>query len=376
MQKRYGFTAYLVLATLLLLQNNASAQISLTSDDVLGLIGSRQVVLEDMSPSIPIDVGSPGANQVWDFRTQDIGDSLFSASDFMTPDQANLGNTFPDANWVQRTTTPDEPGLELFSVANITPSSFIDLGDSTIVMSPGFDTTLVHHRNNIEAPLPIQFNDTWMTTDTDTSGFYPATANIIIDTTLNTVDAWGTVMLPMGNFECLRLKQEVKIVSQTIFNGVVFSTHVDSFLQYDWVANDVFLVASAQSQSGDMNPSFTTAQAFSRLDSLSFATSVQNHAATDITPSGFELVQNYPNPFNPSTTVQFNLPRQSKVTLSIYNVNGQLVRTLAHGVFSAGSHNVVWDGRDEQARQVPSGMYVARMQAGEFVQHNKMLLIK
>ncbi|MFQ5639448.1 MAG: FlgD immunoglobulin-like domain containing protein, partial [bacterium] len=85
---------------------------------------------------------------------------------------------------------------------------------------------------------------------------------------------------------------------------------------------------------------------------------------------------NYPNPFNPSTTISFELSGPSEVKLHIYNLKGQLVRTLVDGSFNAGSHSVLWDGRDERARRVTSGLYVTRMQAGEFVQHHKMMLIK
>ena len=93
-------------------------------------------------------------------------------------------------------------------------------------------------------------------------------------------------------------------------------------------------------------------------------------------PKTFVLFQNYPNPFNPSTTIQFDLPRRSEVRLSIYNINGQLVRTLIDRKFDAGSYSVLWDGRDERGRQATSGLFVTRMKAGEFVQHSKMLLIK
>ncbi|MFQ5865338.1 MAG: FlgD immunoglobulin-like domain containing protein [bacterium] len=93
-------------------------------------------------------------------------------------------------------------------------------------------------------------------------------------------------------------------------------------------------------------------------------------------PKEFRLAQNYPNPFNPTTTIQIELPKQSEITLNIYNIKGQLVRTLIDGKFNAGSHSVVWDGRDYLAKQVPSGLYISRMQMAEFVDQKKMLLVK
>jgi len=103
-------------------------------------------------------------------------------------------------------------------------------------------------------------------------------------------------------------------------------------------------------------------------------TSVEN-VASEI-PAFDLLEQNYPNPFNPSTTIKFDLSEASEVTLNIYNMKGQLVRQLLQEKLSAGSHNFTWDAKDDQSQQLPSGLYVSRLQAGDFVQHRKMLLIK
>ena len=91
----------------------------------------------------------------------------------------------------------------------------------------------------------------------------------------------------------------------------------------------------------------------------------------------FDLSQNYPNPFNPSTTIQFSLPIQSNVRLEIYNTLGQRVRTLvADEVHQAGTFNVVWDGRNDQNRVLPSGMYIYRITVGDFVQSKRMMFLK
>ncbi|NIR73216.1 T9SS type A sorting domain-containing protein, partial [candidate division KSB1 bacterium] len=93
-------------------------------------------------------------------------------------------------------------------------------------------------------------------------------------------------------------------------------------------------------------------------------------------PRDFVLQQNYPNPFNPDTEIRFRLPVSSRVTLAIYNLGGQLVRTLASGTLPTGQHRVTWDGRDELGRQVASGIYLYRLQAAENVQVRKMTLLR
>jgi hypothetical protein len=93
-------------------------------------------------------------------------------------------------------------------------------------------------------------------------------------------------------------------------------------------------------------------------------------------PYRFELSQNYPNPFNPTTTIEFSVPRRVQVTIEIFNVLGQRVRTLVNESKSAGSYRVEWNGTDNTGSSASSGMYLYRFQAGDVVQTKKMLLIK
>ncbi len=93
--------------------------------------------------------------------------------------------------------------------------------------------------------------------------------------------------------------------------------------------------------------------------------------AQDVIPSVYSLEQNYPNPFNPSTTIRFDIPNASPVRLSVFDVLGREVAVLVNDQIAAGVHEVSFD-----AKQFASGMYVYRLQAGNFVQTRKMLFLK
>ena len=93
-------------------------------------------------------------------------------------------------------------------------------------------------------------------------------------------------------------------------------------------------------------------------------------------PVKFELSQNYPNPFNPSTTINYSIPLESRVTLKIYSIDGRLVRTLDEGVKSAGAYDVVWDGRDDSGQSVVSGTYIYKITAGSYQKTCKMVLMR
>jgi PKD repeat protein len=99
-------------------------------------------------------------------------------------------------------------------------------------------------------------------------------------------------------------------------------------------------------------------------------------SAADLLPDAYSVSQNYPNPFNPSTTIAFNLPTAGQVELSVFNVLGQKVATIANGQFTAGSHEVTWNGTDENGTSVGSGIYFYRIQSADFDQTKKMILMK
>ncbi len=93
-------------------------------------------------------------------------------------------------------------------------------------------------------------------------------------------------------------------------------------------------------------------------------------------PEGFSLAQNYPNPFNPTTTISYRLPESRRVTLDIYNLTGQRVATLVDGVQSAGEHTIEWNSTDNAGNRVASGVYIYRLEAGDFIASKKMTLVK
>jgi len=90
----------------------------------------------------------------------------------------------------------------------------------------------------------------------------------------------------------------------------------------------------------------------------------------------FSLSQNYPNPFNPSTTISFAIATAGEVTVSIYNIRSQLVRTLVSGSLIAGRHQVVWNGLDVRGVRAASGIYVYKLEAENFVAYKKLVLTK
>jgi len=102
---------------------------------------------------------------------------------------------------------------------------------------------------------------------------------------------------------------------------------------------------------------------------------------TDLLPAEFSLAQNYPNPFNPSTSIEYSIPVDANVTLTIYNLLGQIVTTLVNEEVSTGHYSTIWNGADDNGFQVTSGIYFYEMRANgnngtAYSQIKKMVLLK
>ncbi|MDA9671874.1 T9SS type A sorting domain-containing protein, partial [bacterium] len=95
-----------------------------------------------------------------------------------------------------------------------------------------------------------------------------------------------------------------------------------------------------------------------------------------ITPVDFVLHQNYPNPFNPTTQIKYDLPSDSYVNISIYDVMGRKIKSLFNNNQTSGYHSLRWDATNDIGEGVSAGMYIYTIQAGEYRATKKMVLLK
>jgi hypothetical protein len=348
----------------------AVAQTIITSSDILGLVGKSQIIETDTTGSITVNVGSAGTNQTWDFRSVILQVDQV-ANQFLAPQGTPFAAQFPQANFVQKSFLPSQPDYAIYLYLQVTTNNLRTLGGGVV----SEDTSFANFADASDlAPLPLQFGTTWNSTESDTLGIPPTFAIITTTTTNNTVDAAGTVRLPIGDFDCLRIRSNHKTVSKTIVNGIVVSADSTTNIDYAWASKNNFFVAIISSQDDETNPNFTNASNFGRLASL--ATGVASRSGDDSVPTGFVLQQNFPNPFNPETRITFQLSGAGYAELSVYNLMGEKVRTLVAASMLPGTHSVQWDGRDERGERLATGTYVYRLKAGGGEQSKTMLLLK
>ncbi len=127
----------------------------------------------------------------------------------------------------------------------------------------------------------------------------------------------------------------------------------------------IFWWVTAQNVDGEM--------ASTEVDSFLIGTlNVDN----DLMPSKFKILGNYPNPFNPATKINFSVNQPSDINMSIFSLSGQIIRQFNLGVTQPGNKSITWNGKDMIGNDVPSGVYMYKIQSGEHSQFKKMTLLK
>ena len=111
-------------------------------------------------------------------------------------------------------------------------------------------------------------------------------------------------------------------------------------------------------------------------DLLDIPTDINDQTDLAQLPHTIQLGQNYPNPFNPSTTIEFSLPEKDHISILVYNILGQQIRTLTDEEYSAGYHEVTWDGTNKSGDKVSSGIYLYKIVGRDFSDSKKMVLLK
>ncbi len=196
------------------------------------------------------------------------------------------------------------------------------------------------------------------------------------------------------------VKDSLGVITTTSLNTAAFASKVQAHFQgngidFDNDGNYELLVSFQGNQDSVTTTNLTWNVAASKYDTVitrivndkSWAVmrfefvgpdvGVAQHEVTFITPEDYVLEQNYPNPFNPETTIEYVLPLNKKVSVRIYNMMGQVVRTLVKDELqSAGRQKVIWDGKNDAGLRVATGVYIYSLEFGNFKKTNRMTLLK
>jgi hypothetical protein len=360
---------------LFLFLTTSYGQITITSGDILGLIGESHLIESDASSStITVDVGSAGANQSWDLSVISLPDPVEVNINYLSPGSTPFAAEFPAAN-LAFSLPFDEFGFTGtgYNYIQVLSDQVTSLGFAAELTDP--DSSFDDYTEEEVVELPLAYGNSWTTTSVDTFEFIPGFGTITIISTESSVDGYGTVKLKAGDFNCLRLKDETEEIVQTLVEGQVMFVDTSSSIAYSWIGKESFLLAEIESMEGEDNPNFTQADFVQLTTSLDALNALIDNGQVTM-PDDLVLYANYPNPFNPSTTIRFDVPQAGTVNLTVYDLNGRRIATLVDENMAAGSHQVSWNGRDASGISVASGVYVYRLQQMNRTLNRKLTLLR
>jgi len=334
-------------------------------------------------------LGTGGEDQNWTFNeTVDEWDVDFTTGETAgSPFEA----AFPGAEWVQIIWQyiPEFMGIgpdvdSIFVYRRIADGFMEELGmgtHNTLMQGSPF----VYPEASTVYPNPLRWDSQeWVERRQMQPTFLNLVAGTIHDSTVVTVEGWGTLEIPPGTYDCLLLKRHEFRHIQVPPIPLFLPNGYDDILEtwtYTWVTHgyDLALSVTADASAGE---SFTQALYVIIANSPVGVGCDPECTTSNSLPTTFALRQNYPNPFNPATTIRYALPTPSQVELNVFSILGQNLATLETGVRPAGEHPVVWEGRDRQGRPVPAGIYFYRLTATPLdgsrtiVQTRKMIVTK
>jgi hypothetical protein len=358
LMKRF-FRLQFAAGIVLVFRTTAFSQISITASDVISQFaaGKNQESIsagDTVKYTMNVGTASSTSAQSWSLPASAIFLDT-STSVNVAPSSTPYASYFPLATNALVGTLTESSGIAtVTSFLRIANDSLIALGSATNFK----DTSIFSISKRLLGILPFSLGTVSKSRDSVAgSGSYE------IQNTTTTYDAYGTIVLPIGTFSCLRATS-VNVIE---FHAPGGSIPNDTSISFTWYTKEghecgVSVVNSSQT-SGSI-----------QVDHVSYT---EVNATTSV-PSGpigvaktFSLAQNYPNPFNPSTQIQFSVPKAGYVTLKVYDMLGREVATLINGQLVPSSYSITWN-----AANVASGVYLYKLDAGSYSATKKMVLMK
>jgi hypothetical protein len=181
------------------------------------------------------------------------------------------------------------------------------------------------------------------------------------------IDAWGTVTIPAGTFECLRLHSKWTNIKHQVIYDQIISSDTSIGASVSWISKNSMELVNFNFEFPDGIPQYTQAEEVNICQEI-----ITGLEEKEIDQNiDYLLGQNYPNPFNPRTTIPFTLPQNQHVRIEIFTITGEKLYTLVDSDLPPGVHHANFD-----ASKISSGVYIYKMTTGQYVNLKKMVVLK
>ncbi len=300
------------------------------------------------------NIGGSGGNQTWNFSSLTY-DSPVPAP-IVDPGSTPFAATFPTAT---HCFVNEDGGFASYTYLRSSANGLYLQGSATVMDTN--QVVFVYTPEALWLPFPLTYQTNWTTVTHITYEPIPGYFISIIDSTLNTCDAWGNLITPQGTQPSLRVRMHG--YSATTVPGM--PTEWTEDYSYGWFTQNALTGADISSDDDPPNPNFTEGYL-----SISWIGNVEADPVRGPLRKEFSLGANYPNPFNPETSLPITLERTGTVEFKVYDELGRLVMNESH-VLSSGSHNLAVDGSSWA-----SGNYIAQVTLDGMTKSHRMVLMK
>jgi hypothetical protein len=350
----------MVVALFMLAVHPLLGQIVITWDELPKDLGTNWTNNE--ADSVVVSVGSTGGPQNWNFTAQPMGDENTQVTvvpRLSTP----FGDSFPTANLVVEIVSDADT---VYSYAGGAVTYVCNLGLGSIADA---DTYCMRFDPVDTVPLPLMYGNS--------RPYHYALINTIDSITVlltdnygfETIDAYGSISIPYGTYNCLRICYFDTIISTLYYQGYPVYVDTTTHIIYDYYTEDYGLLVHVLSYEDETNPQYNQALMLERLTQFSSSIEEANTQAQS-------LVFFSPNPFSDAVDLSYSLARYSEVRLIIYDAGGRHVATLINGAQPPGTYSVRWNACDRHGNRMCSGVYFYEYTVEGITSQGKLLLIK
>ena len=357
-------TQFVICLLLVFVPVTLLSQISITMADVQVFFGTGKSTksfsrADTVSYQMNVGITSSSQAQTWTYPAAVFTDSIVNAN--VAPSTTPYVSTFPGATHAKSQIMAQ--GLMTSSVYmyyRMANDSLSFLGyAANIKYPPIMDTTTYMKFGYLMTKTPLMLGSTLLTKDSSFSSMtnYSSALNV------ENFDAYGTITLPNGTFQCLRAK-----VTSYVQTMLPTGLTKDTLYAFHWLTkegHELKLKAKLKSATSGTIPVMA-------VNYVSIIPSTGVASFSTGMPTALVLSQNYPNPFNPSTTIEFTLAKSARATVKVYDVVGREAATLIDADLESGTvHRVSFD-----ASHLPSGIYFCTLRSGTEFQMKKLILMK
>lgn len=310
--------------------------------------------------SVDVMLGPGGGPYVW-YLTHPVGAQ--NTNSLIVPRAATpFADSFPAANLVLEVTEDTDT---VYAYADLQPIAGVNLGYGIAVAT---ETLCVHFEPVDSYPLPLVYGNSRTFHYGHTIHLTPVIAVRTDFYGSETIDAYGTVVIHYGTFDCLRMCVFDTTVSTLIINNIPVTVDTTTCIVYDFMTEDYGLVAHVVSYPEETNPNFTEAMFLERL--ASFSSGVKE----DVSSGGLGNILTG-GIFSHTVTLPVTIGQTGRVRFSIFNSGGRRVWSETC-VLPEGSQALVWNGCDHAGIHVPAGVYFYRVTYDTEIHIGKIVLMR